>query len=109
MSSPAASGDVCRVPLDDPANAPAVAAAFGGSYHESDCGFLQKCSSVHVQYTTTNRGADTRLATWYTCELDPWQSGVAVVALIAVALFIFFAVRRIRRSEDGRGDDRSRH
>jgi hypothetical protein len=98
-SHAAASGDVCRVPLDDPVNAPAVAAAFGGTYHESDCGFLQKCSSVHIQYTS--RGADISLATWYTCELDAWQAGLLAAALVAVALAVFFAVRRARRHDEG--------
>lgn len=100
MTLPAvASGDVCLVPLSDPNNAPAVAAAFGGTYHESDCGFLQKCSSVHIQYT--NHGADTSLATWYTCELDAWQAGLLAAALVAVVLAVFFAVRRARRHDGG--------
>lgn len=103
MSSSSASslgGDVCRVPLDDPNNATAVAAAFGGSYHESDCGMLQKCTSLHVKYTNINRGADMHLATWYSCEMDPWQVGGLVVALIVLAVLAYLGVRRLRRSEE---------
>lgn len=105
-SSSAASlgGDVCRVPLDDPNNATAVAAAFGGSYHESDCGMLQKCTSLHVQYTSINRGVDSHLATWYSCEMDPWQVGGLVVALIVLAVLAYLGVRRLRRREDAGGD-----
>lgn len=99
MSSPAtASGDVCRVPLDDPGNAPSVAAVFGGTYHESDCGFLQKCSSVHIQYTSL--GTNSSLATWYTCEMDAWQAGLLAAVLVAVTLAVFFAVRRVRRRDE---------
>lgn len=104
MSVPAG-GDVCRVPLDDPANAGAVAAAFGGAYHESSCGFLQKCSGLHVHYTSA--GAGTQLATWYSCEIDTWQAGLVLAAVLLAVAAVVFVVRRLRRRADGRADGRA--
>jgi hypothetical protein len=94
------SSDVCRVPLEDTQNATAVAAVFGGAYHETTCGFFEKCSALHVQYSNGKDGAS--IATWFSCEVDTVRIGVAMAAFVAAAIIVFVLLRRFRgRSNEG--------
>ena len=96
------SHDVCRVPLEEEHNAAAVAAVFGGSYHESPCGILEKCSSLHVQYGDgSGSGAmvNHNIATWFSCELDTSRVGILLVVLVVAAVMVFQLIRRFRSHE----------
>lgn len=101
------SSDLCRVPLDDTHNAAAVAAVFGGTYHETACGFLEKCSALHVQYSDGSgvgamNSVNHTIATWFSCEMDPTRIGAVLAALVAVAIVVFVLLRRFRsRNNEG--------
>ena len=95
------SHDVCRVPLEDEHNAAAVAAVLGGSYHESPCGILEKCSSLHVQYGNGSgsgamKSVNHDVATWFSCELDTVRIGILLVVLVVAAIIVFQLIRRFR-------------
>ena len=93
------SHDVCSVPLEEEHNAAAVAAVFGGSYHESPCGILEKCSSLHVQYGDgSGKGAmvNHNVATWFSCELDTVRVGILLVVLVVAAVMVYQLIRRFR-------------
>ncbi len=94
------SSDVCRVPLEDTQNAAAVAAVFDGTYHETTCGFFEKCSALHVQYSN-GKGDGASIATWFSCEVDTVRIGVALAALVATAIIVFVLLRRLRGRDEG--------
>lgn len=101
--------DVCRVPLDDTHNAAAVAAVFGGTYHETTCGFLEKCSALHVQYSDGGgvgamNSVNHTIATWFSCEMDPTRFGAVSAALVAAVIIVFVLLRRFR-SRNNEGTD----
>jgi hypothetical protein len=91
--------------LDDTHNAAAVAAVFGGTYHETTCGFLEKCSALHVQYSDgvgAMNSANHTIATWFSCEMDPTRVGAVLAAMVAVAIIVFVLIRRFRsRKNEG--------
>lgn len=105
----AADQEVCRVPLDNN-NYLYVAAALGGSYHESDCGFLMKCTGENTRLTADLRGADTKIAVWYTCQTDPVQVATLVAVIIGMIIGALVLWRRLRRGGgDSSRDDRDHH
>jgi hypothetical protein len=90
--------EVCRVPLDNN-NYLYVAAALGGSYHESDCGFLMKCTGENTRLTADQRGVDTKIAVWYTCQTDPLQVAMLIAGIIGFIAGALVLWRRMRRGE----------
>lgn len=95
--------EVCRVPLENN-NYLYVAAALGGSYHETDCGFLMKCAGENTRLTADQRGVDTKIAVWYTCRTDPVQVAVLVAFVVALVFGALMLWRRARRG-DARDDN----
>ena len=89
---------VCRVPLENN-NYLYVAAALGGSYHETDCGFLMKCTGENTRLTADQRGVDTKIALWYTCRTDLVQVAVLVAFVVALVFGAMMLWRRVRRRD----------